>query len=194
VRLAGGVADQGASAAHGGGHEDVLGAGDRGLIKKQLSPGERAGHGEVVGAVDGDFGAELHQSVKVRVQPAAANHIAPRRIQARPAGAVQKARHTQDGSAHLVAKRLADFAGGDAGHMDADALPAALDLAADLDDHVQHVAHIDDVGHVIEDDFSVRQDAGRNHGQDGVFVAGGADGAAQGHAAFNFKCRHGWIQ
>ena len=61
---------------------------------------------------------------------------------------------------------------------------------ADLDDEFQHVAHVDDVGHVVEDDFLVRQDAGRNHGQDGVFVARSANGASQGHAAFNFKCGH----
>jgi hypothetical protein len=36
MRLAGGVADDGVALAHHGGHQDVLGAGDRGLVKEQV--------------------------------------------------------------------------------------------------------------------------------------------------------------
>ena len=74
--------------------------------------------------------------------------------------------------------------------MDADPLAAALHLAADFGDQFQHVAHVDDVGHIFEHHLLIGQDAGRDHRQYRVLVARCSHGAAQRNTAFNFESRH----
>jgi hypothetical protein len=127
MRLAGGVAHEGLALAHHGGHQDVLGAGDRGFVKEHLGTGSGPLHRKVVAAVEADGGAQLLQAIEMRVQPAAADHVAAGRKTACLAGAVQQRRHTQDGGAHLVAQGAADLTGIDTGHLDADTLATALD-------------------------------------------------------------------
>ena len=178
MRLTGGIADDGVAFADDGGHQDVFGAGDGRFVKEQVGALQATGHGEVVAVVQLDAGAQLLQAVEMRVQAAAADYVAAGRVQLGLADAVQHGCHAQDGGAHLVAQLTADHMGVDAGHVHADALAAALDLAAQGDDDVQHVAHIDDVGHVVQHHLLVGQQAGRDHRQDGVLVAGGTHRAA----------------
>ena len=192
VRLAGGVADERLAGRQRRGQQRVLGAHHRRLVHEHLAGAQAAGQHEARGVVALDDGAERLERVEVRVQPAAADHVAAGGRHVGAAEARQQRAGQQERGADPRRELGIDVrVGGDAGGADGDlVLAAPLDARAEMLEQVEHRLHVADPRHVAHDDL-VRGERGRGQtGKGGVLVACGHDRARQRNTAVDEELLH----
>jgi hypothetical protein len=162
VRLTRGVDDRGAAVRERGGHQRVLGTGDRGLVEEQLGAPQTARCPELVRAVDLDHRAETRQREEVRVDAPAADHVAARRRHLGPAEAAEQRAGQQDRRADLLGQPLVEGAGRDVGGADTDLVrPGPGDLGPQVVEQLEHRLDVADARHVRELDGLGGQQRGR---------------------------------
>ena len=190
VRLAGDVLQEGVAASEDGGHDGVFGGGDGGFVKEDVASHEAFGL-DVVAVADIDRGAEPLEGQEVRVETAAADDVATRRGQVHLAMAGEHGAGKQNGRAHFAAEIRAEFGFVDTGTAQTDVVVAdKFGFAAEILNDIHHYLDIANLWHIVQDDILAGEQAGREGGQDFVFVATRNEGAAEFVSAFDDKSFH----
>ena len=177
------------------GHQRVLGAHHGRLVHEEVArPQPAVGRGQPDVAVELDVGAERAERVEVRVEAAAADHVAARGRQQRRAEARQQRPADQHGGADALGQVGVDLGRADGVGLQGDRVAvAALDLHAEVGEQVEQRLRVADLRHVVQHDRLGREQARGQQRQGRVLVAGGHDGAGQRHAAFDDELLHeGW--
>ena len=174
VRLARRVRDRRPAGRERRGHDRVLGRHDRRLVEVDARAAQLAL--EVVAAVHANLGAELGQRVDVRVEPAAADHVAAGRRHLGAAEARQQRAGEQERRADAARELLVHLVGGEVGGLDAHLVRAEpVDVGAELVEQRQHRLHVEDARDVVQNDGLFRQQARGEDRQGAVLVALGPD-------------------
>ena len=141
-----------------------------------------------------DRGAQGAEGVEVRIEPAAADHVAARRRQQRLPEAGQQRAGDEERGADALGELGIDIRLGHGGGVEHDRVAVeALDLDAEVRQQLEHRLGVADLRHVVEHDPLVREKARGQERQGRILVAGGRDGAGQRHAAFDDELFHqGW--
>src|SRR6266508_1608206 len=190
VGLAGGVADDRlALGEHGRGH-GVLGGRHRRLVQEHGLAGEPVGR-QLEHPVELDRGPERADGEQVGVEPAAADHVAPRWGQGAAAGPGQQGPGQQHRGPDAGAQARVEAHLPDPVRVDPDVVGAGVgDLGPGHGGELEHGVHVTDAGHVVEHDRPVGQQGRRDDGQRGVLVAGRSDGAADRLATLDDEALH----
>ena len=103
----------------------------------------------LVAVADLDLAPELCEGVHVRVEPAAADHVAARRRHARAAEAGEQRAGEQERRADPAAELLVELRLVHARRVDANLVrPGPLDVGADVGEQLEHRLHVADPRHV----------------------------------------------
>src|SRR6266508_2697918 len=190
VGLAGGVADDRlALGEHGRGH-GVLGGRHRRLVQEHGLAGEPVGR-QLEHPVELDRGPERAEGEQVGVEPAAADHVAPRWGQGAAAGPGQQGPGQQHRGPDAGAQARVEAHLPDPARVDPHVVGADVgELGPGHGGELEHGVHVTDAGHVVEHDRSVGQQGRRDDGQRGVLVAGRSDGAADRLATLDDEALH----
>ena len=193
VRLGGGVADHRRAGRQRGRHQRVLRAHHGRLVHEEVARLEAAvGRAQADVAVVLDARAERAEGVEVRVEPAAADHVAAGRRQQRLAEAgEQRAGDEERRADPLGQRRGRPPSCVTSSACSATVLPSRRSTVTPRSSSsAEHRLRVADPRHVVEHDLLVRQQAGGQQRQGRVLVAGGHDGAGQRHAAFDDELLH----
>ena len=126
--------------------------------------------------------------MEVRVDAAAANHVATWRRYEHRATARQERSGKQDRGANLHAECTIDLWCNLAGSLDAErVLLDPLNLSTDGLDEVCHHFRVADARHVLDDALLIRQQTGRDDRQRTVLVAADRDATRERLAAFDHE-------
>ena len=180
-----------------GGHQRVLRAHHGRLVHEEVARAagrRRARRGGCRGP-SSTVGAEREERVEVRVQPAAADHVAAGRRHQRGAEAGQQRPGDQErrrGCARRGRRRRRCVRTSSA--WSATVLPSRHSTLTPRSASRSSIAsRVADPRDVVQHDLLLRQQARGEQRQGGVLVAGGHDGAGQRHAAFDDELLHkGW--
>ena len=193
VRLGGGVADDGRALGQRGGHQRVLRAHDRRLVHEEVGgdAGRRWARAADV-AVVLDLGAERAERVEVRIEPAAADHVAAGRRHHGGAEARQQRAGDEERRADALGEVRIDVGAVDLVGLQRDRVVRdPLDGHAEVGEQREHRLRVADPRDVGELDPLLGEKAGGEQRQSRVLVAGGHDGAGQRHAALDDELFHG---
>ena len=202
VRLAGGVAQDGVAGGGDGGHERVLGARHAGLVEEDVGAAEPRG-GERDAVVERVRGAEALEREEMRVEAAAADHVAARRGELDVPAPREQRRREQDRRADARAQRRVERRRADGFRVDAQRVAAGpFRVRAGGPHEIDERLEIADARDVVEGDRLIGQQRGRDDRQRGVLVAARANGAAQPVTAFDDElhcghvllCRKEWVK
>ena len=189
VRLAGGVSDDRCAARQYRRHDRVLGAGDGRLVEMHVGAGEAAGRPQPVLPRRLDIGAEGGEGHQMRIDSAAADHVAAgRRYLGRPEAGEQRAGQQDrrpDPRAQVGVQPRPRHLGRP--HPDGVAVEP-LDLHPDVHEQGDHRLHVADPGDVLEGDRIGGEQARCQGRQRRVFVACRANGAGKRHAPLDHEC------
>ncbi len=193
VRLGGGVADHGRALGQRGGHQRVLGAHHGRLVHEEVGRAQAAvGRAHADLAVVLDLGAERAEGVEVRIEAAAADHVAARRRHQRAAEAGEQRPGDEERRADALGERGIDVRGRDVGGLQRDlVVPQPLDGHAEIREQGEHRLGVADARHVRDLDPLLGEEAGGEQRQCSVLVSGGHDGAGKRHAALDDELFHG---
>ena len=186
------IAQDRATLGHHRGHQRVLGAGDAGLVEKDVGAGEGLGL-ELVAVAHRDGGAELLEREEMGVHAAPADHVTTRRRQRDRAEPGEHRPREQDGRADLGAEsrveRLGTHRVGVHLHR---VRRRPLGRGAEVLEHREHRFDVANAGDVVQLDDAVGEQGGGEDRERRVLVAGRTHGAAQRTTAANEKAwRHG---
>ena len=192
VGLAGGVADDGRAGRQRGGHQRVLGRHHRGLVHEDVGraqPARRAQHDLAVAV---GVGAHRAERVEVRVQAAAADHVAAGRRHHRAVEAGEQRPGEQERGADQLGELALDL---DArARRRRTARPrwarASCTSTPIVRRICEHRLDVADARHVAHDDLVLGEDGGGEDGQGAVLVAGRDHRAGQRDAAFDDELLH----
>ncbi|MNS07751.1 hypothetical protein D3C72_392020 [compost metagenome] len=189
-RLAGGVLDHGATVGQGGGHHQVLGAGDGDHVHQDVGTLEATvDTGLDVAIFDGDLGAHQLEAVNVQVDRAGTDGAAAGQGDVSRAKTGGQRAQRQYGGAH----GLHQLVGGDVVvHGAGQHCHVAVDLGAGTQ-HLQQLeggAHVFEARHVRELDLLVAQQGGEQDRQGGVFGAGDGHFTGEGAGAGDLEFVH----
>ena len=135
-----------------------------------------------------DRRAELLERVQVRVDAAAADHVAARRRRDRAAEAREQRAGEQHRRADAPAELLVELRLRHVRGLDADVVVAdPLDVDADVGHQVEHRLHVEDPRHVVKHDEAFGQNTRGQDRQRAVLVAGGADAAVERPRTFDHE-------
>ena len=194
VGLRGGVADDRLALREDGGDQDVLGGGHAGLVEEDVRAGEpvffelEMHHGGLL--VERLADAELLQTVEMRIQTAATDEIAPGQTDEGFPAAGRHGAAEDEGGAERGAFFRGQGGGVDVAGADDDRGAFARDGCAEVAREVEHDLDVEDLRHVVDDDFVPREDGGGDDGERGVFVAAGRDDAGDARGAFDNNAFH----
>ena len=96
----------------------------------------------------------------------------------------------QDGAADGAAEVGGEARRAERCGAEGDGMGLAADGDAEIGEEGEEVVDISDVRDVIEVDGLVGEEARRNHGKRGIFVAHGAEGAGKGMSSFDDETAH----
>ena len=188
--LTGGVADDAPARGEHRGHQDVLGARDRGLVEEDICTLQ-------AGRRDADHRVELHrcaqrrEAAKVGVEPPTADDIAAWRGERGGAETGQQRTGQQDRSAELAAKIGRRLAVGDATVVDLYGVrPKPLVAAPHALHDLEHDEHIFNARNVVERHGLIGDERGRKYGQHLVLRASGPYRASKRMAPLNDELLH----
>ncbi len=138
-----------------------------------------------------DVRAEGAEGVEVRVEAAAADHVAAGRRQQRLAEAGEQRAGDEERGADALGQRRVHLGLGDLVGLERERVAlAAVDVDAEvLEQHEQRL-RVADPRHVVEHDLLVGEQAGGEERQGRVLVSGGDDGARERHPAFDDELFH----
>ena len=171
-----------------GRHDGVLGCHHARLVEEDVPAAKRPV--QLVAGADVDLGAELGKGVDVRVEPAAADHVAARRRDARPAEAREQRAREQERGADTAGELRVELVRRDLRRLHANFVVARpLDLRADVGEQGHHRLGVADPRHVVEHHRLGRQQARGEDRQRAVLVAGRPHASAQGPAALDDERR-----
>ncbi len=170
VRLARGVADHGTAGREHGGHQGVLGRGDRRLVEKDVGSFEPARVQAIPTRGDVELGPKRAEREKVGVVPAPPQDIAAGQAELHLLVArEERAREQQRGpdlarecAGHVHGLELAGDADG--------ALVELLDLGAKRADDLEHPAHVSDPRDVMKSDRLIGEQARRDQRERFVLI------------------------
>jgi hypothetical protein len=190
VRLAGGIPNGRLAGREHGGHDGVLGRHHARLVEEDRARAQ-AIRSHLVAAVDLDLDAELAERVDVRVEAAAADHVAAGRRHGRAAEAREQWAGEQERGADPAAQLRVELGlvracGVDPDDVLADPLGVGADVGQDLD----HRLDVADPGDVRQRDGLLGEQRRREDRQGAVLVPGGSDPSVQGPAALDDEGLH----
>ena len=172
VRLAGRVNQCGVALGEDGGHHGVLGCGHRGLVHEEAGTGQALRGTQREVALDLYLGAECGEGVQVRVDPAAADHVATWRRHEHLAAAGEQGAGQQNRGADPHAQRPVDRGCDVAGSLDAQRVALEpFHLSARRADELSHHLDVADARHVLDHALVLGQQAGRDDRQRAVLIA-----------------------
>ena len=168
-----------------GGHDGVLGRRDRGLVEEHVGavqrPAARAGSSSVDDVDSAPSASSASRCVSTRRRPMASP---PGRRQLDLAAAREQRARQQQRGAEAPAQVGVELGGADAAARMRDEFgPSSRTLTPEVVEQRQHHVHVQDVGHVVQHDLLVGEEAGGQDRQSGVLVAARHDGAGQRAAA-----------
>ncbi len=138
-----------------------------------------------------DGRAERAEGVEVRIEPAAADHVAARRRHRRRAEARQQRAGGQEGGADPLGEVGVDVRLAHVGRAEDDGVGLGpLDRHAEVGEQVQQRLRVADPRHVVQRHRLLGEQRAGQQRQRGVLVSGGHDGAGQRHAAFDDELLH----
>ena len=144
---------------------------------------------DVLAVLDGR--AERAEGVEVRVQPAAADHVAARRRHRRAAEARQQRAGGQERGADALGERGIDLRLVHVGGAQHDGVGLGpLDRHAEVGEQLEQGLGVADPRHVVQRHPLLGEQRAGQQRQRGVLVSGGHDGAGQRHAAFDHELLH----
>ena len=168
------------------GHHRVLGGGHAHLVEEDLGAPEAAVEREAQRGPRLDPRSELAEREEVRVDAPPSDPIATRSGQGGPARPREQAGRQQHRAAELRHHGRIGIAGLEAARVETHRAPILDgDLHAQVAEPFQQRGHVPDAGDVVDDHLAPREQAGREHGQGLVLVAGRRDRPAQGMAALH---------
>ena len=157
------------------------------------SPSGARSSNERVGA---HLGAQRAEGVQVRVEPAAADHVAAGRRHVGLAEAGQQRAGQQERGADALGQRGVDL--GVRRSRRSGRRPrsrrATRRCAPEVHEQLDHRLHVADARDVAQHDLLRGQQRGGERGQRGVLVAGGHERPRQGRPAFDDELLHAWIR
>ncbi len=192
-RLARGVFDHGATVGQGGGHHQVLGAGDGDHVHQDVGTLQATvDTGLDVAILDGDLGAHQLQAMDVQVDRTGTDGATARQGDVgRPEAGCQRTQ-CQDGGAHglhqLVGGDVVVHGPGQHGH-----------IAVDLGGGAQHLQQLEGGAHVLEArnvgelHLFIAQQGGEQDRQGGVLGAGDGHFTGKGAGAGDLEFVHGLL-
>ncbi len=163
VRLARGVTHHGLALRERRGHDRVLGSHDRGLVQVDALAAKTV-RPHLVRAVQLDLDAELLKRVDVRVEPAAADHVAARRWHRHPPETGEERPGQQERCTDLPAELGVEIGLVDTARIDPDLVrPGPLDVCAEIGQEVDHRLDVADPrnirqAHLIRSEQARRED------------------------------------
>ena len=130
-------------------------------------------------------GAERAEGVEVRVQPAAADHVAAgRRHQRRAEAGQQRAGDQERGADALGERRRSTSVAAHVVGLQRDRVVVApLDAHAEVGEQREHRLDVADARHVVQHDLLVGEQAAASSGRAAFLLPAGTIGAGQRHAA-----------
>ena len=183
VRLGGGVVDHGRAGRERGGHQRVLGGHDRRLVHEEVARVQPVGRRQAVpAAVHVHLGAERAEGVQVRVEPAAADHVAAgRRHVGAAAGARAAGRRAGTRRGCARPSRGPPRSGSSSSARSATTLSSRHSTFTSRRRSSSSIASTSrDARDVPQHDLLARQQRRGERGQSGVLVAGGRDRPREG--------------
>jgi hypothetical protein len=191
VRLTGRVVNGRDAVGRRGGHHQVLGPGHGRHIEMDGGPFQAVGPRHVLTALELDAGAHQAQSDKVLLHAAHPDIVPARLRHASLTAAPQQRTHQEEGGTHPVRHRRQHLAAGESLRVD---LKLLRIQPADLDAHTlqqaDHGRDVLDLGHVLEADFLLGEQAGREDGKDRVLGATDRDPPDQSSSPLDQELGH----
>ena len=177
------------------GHQRVLGRHDRRLVHEEVAGVQPVGRAQLERARGAHLGAQGAEGVQVRVEPAAADHVAAGRRHVGPAEAREQRAGQQEGRADALGQRgvdrgVRDLVAADGDHV----LVAPLGAGPEVHEQLDHRLHVADARHVAQHDLLRRQQRGGEGRQRSVLVAGGNEGPREGRPAFDDELLHARVR
>ncbi|MPM97185.1 hypothetical protein SDC9_144358 [bioreactor metagenome] len=171
-------------------HQDLLGGGHAGFVEEEFAPRQSPGRVEPVSLFPRHFGSELVEPVEVAVEPAAADHVAARRIEFRLAAAGQQRSGEEDAGPVARTKFLRDRSRLHVGAPEAERVVLERELRAQFSRDVEHGADVEDVRHIFQHDLLVGQQQRRDHRQRRVFIPADFHPSADAGGPFHHQTPH----
>ncbi len=196
VGLAGGVVDHGRARRERGGHQSVLGGHHRGLVHEEVARVQAVRRAQVEErAVGAHLRTEGAEGIDVRVEPAAADHVAARGRHVGPAEAGEQRAGEQERGADALGPGAVHLGVGDLVRLQRErVLVAPLRLHPEPLEEMDHRLHVADARHVAQHHLLARQERGSERGQGRVLVAGGNECPRQGRSALDDELLHARIR
>ncbi len=198
LRLAGGVVDDGIAMRQAGCHQRILGRADGDFLEHDLGALQAAGggFGDHIPILQRDAGAQCFHRLQVQVHRPCADGATARQRHFRIARARQQRPQHLDGSAHGAYQLVRRYGLAHLGHLKRK-LPAILprradlhrpafrrivqsDACAQLHQQLRHGGDVGEIGHIIEGEGFIRQQAGAHQLQRRVLGPANDDFPGQG--------------
>ena len=172
------------------GHHGVLGRHHRRLVEEHpLAP--QPVRAKAVGPVQVDLDTELHERVDVRVEAAAADHVASRRRHGRSPEAGQQRPGEQERRPDLAAERRVELRLGDGRRIHPHLVrPRPLGRRAEVREDLHHRLDVADARDVLEDDGLRGEHGGRENRERPVLVARRTNAARERTPALDHERLH----
>ena len=194
VRLAGRVQDHGLALGQHRGHHRVLGAGHAHLVEEDLGAAEAAVERQVERRAGRDARAQLAQREQVGVEPPPPDPVAAGRRQHGLARPREQPRRQQHRAAELRHHRGVGVAALEVARVQAHrAVVVHVHPHAQVAEPFEQRGHVPDAGHVVDHYLARDEQAGREHGQGLVLVAGRRHRPPQGMAALHQEAISGHV-
>ena len=130
-------------------HDDVLGRHHARLVEEDAGPADAVG-AHVVRVAGLDLDAQLPEPVDVRIEAAAADHVATGRRDDRGSRPHEEGAGEQERRAHLRAQLRVELGLANVGGVNADVVRAdPLDVGAEIVDQREHRVHVPDARDVV---------------------------------------------
>jgi len=187
-----GVPDHGPSLGRHGSHQGILGAGNAGLVEKELPAFELVGL-DLVAVAHGERGPQLLQGEEMSVHPPPSDHVPAGRWQRHPAESGQEWAGEENRGAYPSTELGIQRLGGDGVRIDVDGVGTGpIDCRAQMGQQLQHGLDVPDSGDVFEGDGALGQKRGGQEGKRGVLVPRRPNRALKPMTALHLETRrHG---